>query len=188
MSRIAGESMVALSMNAATDTANAVTMNTIWLRDNAWVPSLWGVVAVAGSVMRSPLSGDVFARLTPRPIVAPPASGGIQDALVSLQEHDRYHNAIAGRMINAMNALETTTARTAAVKFRRRTMAGAVLVMGITATAVGLAAMSHADDAPAPNTEAANTEATAPVPPWFQTIDPGCRRQLYYFDGRWHCG
>jgi hypothetical protein len=48
MSRIAGESMVALSMNAATDTANAVTMNTVWPRENARAPSLWVVVAVAG--------------------------------------------------------------------------------------------------------------------------------------------
>ncbi len=87
-----------------------------------------------------------------------------------------------------MNTSATTTARTTAIGFRRRTMAGAVLVMGITATAVGLAATSHADDgAPAPNTEATAT-ARAPVAPWFQPTDPGCRRQLYYFNGRWHCG
>ena len=39
MSRIAGENMVALSMKEATDTASAVTMNTGWLRGNAWPAS-----------------------------------------------------------------------------------------------------------------------------------------------------
>jgi hypothetical protein len=48
MSRIAGENMVALSMNAATETASAVTMNTVWLRDNARASSLWVVFAAAG--------------------------------------------------------------------------------------------------------------------------------------------
>ncbi|CNH53599.1 Uncharacterised protein [Mycobacterium tuberculosis] len=41
MSRIAGENMVALSMNEATDTASAVTMNAVWLRGNA-VPASTG--------------------------------------------------------------------------------------------------------------------------------------------------
>jgi hypothetical protein len=48
MSRIAGENMVALSMNEATDTANAVTMNTVWLRDDARASSLLVVCAAAG--------------------------------------------------------------------------------------------------------------------------------------------
>jgi hypothetical protein len=87
-----------------------------------------------------------------------------------------------------MNTSATTTARATAIGFRRRTLAGALLVMGITATAVGLAATGHADDgAPAPSTEA-TAPAQAPVAPWFPMIDPGCRRQLYYFNGRWHSG
>lgn len=47
------------------------------------------------------------------------------------------------------NQIHDTTriaGRTTPVGFRRRTMAGALLVMGLTATAVGLAATSQADE------------------------------------------
>lgn len=82
----------------------------------------------------------------------------------------------------------TTTARTTANGFLRRTTAGSLLVMAITATAVGLAATSHADPgAPDPNTQSP-IYAPAPVGPWVPAIDPGCRAKLYYFNGRWHCG
>jgi hypothetical protein len=52
MSRMAGESMVALSMNELTDATNAITVNTVWLRDNALgvrvvVPSVWWVFVEA---------------------------------------------------------------------------------------------------------------------------------------------
>jgi hypothetical protein len=100
-------------------------------------------------------------------------------------------------MINVMNTSantaqthDTTTsaARATGIGFLRRSMAGALLATAITATGIGLAATSHADDsAPAPNT---GVTATAPAPftPWLGAIDPGCTRQLYYFNGRWHCG
>ena len=54
MSRIAGENIVALSMNEATDTASAVTMNTIWPRDDDSASSLWFVLAAAGCVIDPP--------------------------------------------------------------------------------------------------------------------------------------
>jgi hypothetical protein len=54
--------------------------------------------------------------------------------------------------INQTYDTTKNTARTTPAGFRRRTLAGALLVMTLTATAVGLAATSHADDgAPAPN-------------------------------------
>ena len=79
----------------------------------------------------------------------------IQGALVSLQGRDHYCDAFARLMINAMNTSTNTNkihdttkiaARTTAAGFRRRTIAGTLLVMGLTATAVGLAAAGHADD------------------------------------------
>jgi hypothetical protein len=89
---------------------------------------------------------------------------------------------------NQTHDTTTSTARTTASGFRRRTMAGALLTMAITATAVGLGATSHADPgAPAPNTQSP-VYAPAPAGPWLPTIDPGCRAKLYYFNGRWHCG
>jgi hypothetical protein len=86
---------------------------------------------------------------------------------------------------NQTHDTTTSTARATGIGFLRRGMAGALLATAITATALGLAATSQADrGAPAQNT------AIPPVPaaPWLPTIDPGCRRQLYYFNGRWHCG
>ena len=87
---------------------------------------------------------------------------------------------------NPTHDTTTSTARATGIGFLRRSMAGALLATAISATAVGLAATSQADPgAQAPNTEAATT---APAAPWLPMIDPGCRRQLYYFNGRWHCG
>jgi hypothetical protein len=84
--------------------------------------------------------------------------------------------------------------------FLRRMMAGALLGIGIAvagvvlataigATAVGLAATSHADDGtPAPNTQSPIYAPAPPAGPWLAWIDPGCRVQLVFFNGRWHCG
>jgi hypothetical protein len=107
-------------------------------------------------------------RLTPHLIVA----SRLQDWLVSLQERDRYCGAFAGSTIRGMNTSANTNqihttatvdARTTPVGFRRRTMAGTLLVTMLTAVAVGFAATSHADDdAPNPGTDAA---IVAPAPP-----------------------
>ncbi|HTQ16601.1 hypothetical protein [Mycobacterium sp.] len=108
----------------------------------------------------------------------------LQDTLVSLQHRDRYCDAIAARKINAMNTSASTnkTARATGFEGLRRFTAGALLA---TAIAVGFAAASHADPgAPAPNPAI----APAPAAPWAPMIDPGCRRQLFYFNGRVHCG
>jgi hypothetical protein len=100
---------------------------------------------------------------------------------------------------NQTHDTATSTTRTMGIGFLRRTNAGALLAVGIAvagvvlataigATAVGLAATSHADDGtPAPNTESP-ISAPAPVAPWLPFADPGCRRPLYFFDGRVHCG
>jgi hypothetical protein len=102
-------------------------------------------------------------------------------------------------MINAMNTsaitnqthhITTNTAHATGIGFQRRCMASALLAAAITATAVGLAATSHADDgAPAPNTEV-TVAVPAPAAPWLPTIDRfvGCWRQWFYFNGSWHCG
>jgi hypothetical protein len=59
------------------------------------------------------------------------------------------------------------TVRTTPAGFRHRTMAGALLVMALTASAVGFAAMSHADDdTQIPGTDP-KTSAPAPAAlPW----------------------
>jgi hypothetical protein len=61
------------------------------------------------------------------------------------------------------------TARTTPTGFRRRTMAGALLVMALTASAVGFAAISHADDTQIPGTDpttaAPSAAAALPWPP-----------------------
>jgi hypothetical protein len=94
----------------------------------------------------------------------------LQGALVSLQGRDRYRDAFARSTINAMNISTNTNqihdttkiaARPTPVGFRRRTMAGALLVMGLTGTAVGLAATSHADDGAPPPNLASSTRAEA---------------------------
>ncbi|MGB9306722.1 MAG: hypothetical protein ACLPXZ_23060 [Mycobacterium sp.] len=81
----------------------------------------------------------------------------------------------------------------------RRMLAGSLLAMAIAAPAsIGLAAAAHADDdAPTPDIQPipAFTVQTPPVPwlglpaiPGLGLIDPGCRVQLYYFNGSVHCG
>lgn len=75
----------------------------------------------------------------------------------------------------------TVAARTTPVGFRRRTMAGALLLMALTGTAVGLAAMSHADDgAPAPSLASSahpdaicKTEPFGPLGQWRRTLCDG---------------
>ena len=72
---------------------------------------------------------------------------------------------------NHIHATARVTARTPPVGFRRRTMAGTLLVTALTAVAVGFAATSHADDdAPNPGTDAAivvpaPTALPPPAPP-----------------------
>lgn len=68
----------------------------------------------------------------------------------------------------------------------RRITAGALLAIAIPATAIGLAATSHADDdsPPADNPPAAGP----PAAPWLPFADPGCHRPLFFFNGRVHCG
>jgi hypothetical protein len=62
---------------------------------------------------------------------------------------------------NQIHDTTKTTRRTTPTGFRHRTMAGAVLVMALTASAVGFAAMSHADDA----TQIPGTDPTTAAPP-----------------------
>ncbi len=94
---------------------------------------------------------------------------------------------------NTTQTHDTTTspARTTAIGFRRPTMAGSLLIMAITATAVSLAATSHAD--PDASTPDIGITATAPAPaaPWFPTFDrfgghwhPYCS---LHWDWKWHC-
>ena len=61
--------------------------------------------------------------------------------------------------------------RTTPTGFRRRTMAGALLVMALAASAVGFAAMSQAadDDTHTPATDI-TISAPAPVAPWLNGI------------------
>jgi len=64
---------------------------------------------------------------------------------------------------NQIHTATRVTARTTPVGFRRRTMAGTLLVTALTAVAVGFAATSHADDdVPNPGTDAA---IVVPAPP-----------------------
>jgi hypothetical protein len=92
-----------------------------------------------------------------------------------------------------MNAMNTSTntnqipgttkigARTTAVGFRRRTIAGALLVMGLTGAAVSLAATGHADDgAPTPDVAgvvhagpACKTDPFGPFGEWRRTLCDG---------------
>lgn len=114
-----------------------------------------------------------------------------------MQEYDRYCDVVAGSTINAMNTSaktsqihdNTTSAHTTGIGFLRRCMADALLVTVIVGTAaVGLAAMSHADTGDQLTNTEVTTAAPAPFAPWFGFADPGCRRPLYYFNGRVHCG
>ena len=71
------------------------------------------------------------------------------------------------------NQIHTATARSARTTpcgFRRRCVAGALMVTTLTATAVGFAATSHADDTPpAPNPGIAAV-VPAPAAPWIPPI------------------
>jgi hypothetical protein len=68
------------------------------------------------------------------------------------------------------------------------TVIGTLLAIGILAGSFGQAGVAQADDA-APST---NTDTSVIEPlhmfPLLPALDPGCRRQLFYFNGRWHCG
>lgn len=76
----------------------------------------------------------------------------------------------------------TITPRANAIGFRRRIMVGAVLVMGITATALALAATSHADVGAPPTYPGVTVTAPAPAAPWMSMTDGlGTYRHL-------HCG
>jgi hypothetical protein len=67
---------------------------------------------------------------------------------------------------NQIHVSARVTARTTPVGFRRRTMAGTLLVTGLTAVAVGFAATSHADDDPPnPGTDTAIDAPAPPLPP-----------------------
>jgi hypothetical protein len=72
---------------------------------------------------------------------------------------------------NQIHAIARVTARTPPVGFRRRTMAGTLLVAALTAIAVGFAATSHADDGPAPGTDAA-IAVPVPVAPLLPPLPP----------------
>ncbi len=91
---------------------------------------------------------------------------------------------------NQIHDTAKITARTTPVGFRRRNMAGALLVMAFSATAVGFAATAYADDsAPAPAIEAPAIEDAplAPVPaaPWVPMFE---RWAGSYWPGHLHCG
>jgi hypothetical protein len=99
---------------------------------------------------------------------------------------------VAGGTITATTPNHYTariTARTTAVGFRQRTLAGAPLAMTITGAAVGLAATGHADDgAPAPSVAGSiRTDANCKTEP-FGFLGPQ-RRTLcdgpIASDGRW---
>lgn len=95
---------------------------------------------------------------------------------------------------NQIHTTARVTARTTPVGFRRRTMAGTLLVTALTAVAVGFAAASHADDdAPHPGTDAA-VVVPAPAAPalrWLKgfidrAFDPHVHCD-YRFDDRFPC-
>jgi hypothetical protein len=83
----------------------------------------------------------------------------------------------------------TSAACATGIGFLRRIIAGSVLAAAVGVTAVGLAATGQAD----PGVETPNTQSPiyAPGPPagsWLTPIDPGCRLQMFFYNGRWHCG
>ena len=100
---------------------------------------------------------------------------------------------------NHIHATARVTARTTPVGFRRRTMAGLLLVTALTAVAVGFAATSHADDVSNPGTDAAivvPAPTTLPPPPppvvpWLEgMLDRALHPQIhcdYRFDARFPC-
>jgi hypothetical protein len=81
-----------------------------------------------------------------------------------------------------------STAGTTPVGFRRRALAGALLAMALSTSAVGFAAAAHADDsAPVPAIEVPAIEAPVPAPvaPWLPTFE---RWAGSYWPGHMHCG
>ena len=101
---------------------------------------------------------------------------------------------------NHIHATVRVTARTTPVGFRRRTMAGTLLVTALTAVAVGFAATSHADDDVSnPGTDAAIVvpaptalpPPAPPVVPWLEgMLDRALHPQIhcdYRFDARFPC-
>jgi hypothetical protein len=62
------------------------------------------------------------------------------------------------------------TARTTPTGFRRRTMAGTLLVMALTATAVGFAATSHADTGEQTPDIDTTISVPAPAADWLRPI------------------
>jgi hypothetical protein len=104
--------------------------------------------------------------------------------------------------INQVYYTTKTTARTTPTGFRRRTMAGALLVMALTVSAIGFAAISHADDTQIPATDptiAAPPAAAAfpwpqpPPGPWLNgPIDRAFHSHLRCgyggFDDKFRCG
>lgn len=70
---------------------------------------------------------------------------------------------------NQIHATTRVNTRTTPVGFRRRTMAGTLLVTALTAVAVAFAAVSHADDAPNPGPDVA---IVVPAPPAIPLAPP----------------
>jgi hypothetical protein len=87
------------------------------------------------------------------------------------------------------NQIHDTTARVTVIGFLRHCLAGALLAFGFAATGFGFAATARADDAaPPPNPDVPVAVSPALIAPWVPFADPGCWRQLYFFNGRVHCG
>jgi hypothetical protein len=90
---------------------------------------------------------------------------------------------------NQTHDTTTSAARATGIGLSRRIIAGSLLATAITATAVGLAATSQADPGvDTPNTPSPIYAPGPPGVPWLAWTDPGCRVQLVYYNGRWHCG
>ena len=91
---------------------------------------------------------------------------------------------------NQIHATARIAARTTPVGFRRRTMAGTLLVTALTAVAVGFAATSHADeDAPNPGADTAIVVPAPPLPPPPPPLVPWLEGFLdRAFHPHLHCG
>jgi hypothetical protein len=90
---------------------------------------------------------------------------------------------------NQIQNTARVNARTTPVGFRRRTMAGTLLVTALTAVAVGFAAASHADDAPNPGTDAAIVVPAPPAPPLPPPVVPWLQGMIdYALHPHLHCG
>jgi hypothetical protein len=91
---------------------------------------------------------------------------------------------------NRIHATARVTARTTPVGFRRRTMAGTLLVSGLTAVAVGFAATSHAHhDPPDPGTDTAIVAPAPPLPPPSPVVVPWLEGMINWaLHPQIHCG